>query len=121
MKIERYGEDDDDFNEDPFSGDDESTTDLISGSGDFESDGGDSSATFSENKRSEMNTLNDDQSGEQRYCLCKDISYGDMILCDNRQVFGNFFIFLRLKPLKFNAFLMGFSVTHNGFISRVLD
>ncbi len=87
MKTDRYGDDEDDYNNDEqFSGDDESMTDMISGSGDFESDGGDSLATFSENKRSELSTMNDDQSGEQRYCLCKDVSYGDMILCDNRQV-----------------------------------
>jgi hypothetical protein len=30
--------------------------------------------------------MNDDPTEEQRYCLCKDVSYGDMILCDNRRV-----------------------------------
>ena len=30
--------------------------------------------------------MNEDPTEEQRYCVCKDVSYGDMILCDNRRV-----------------------------------
>ncbi len=48
------------------------------------SDGGDSS-TITNDKHFKEDP-SDDPTEEQRYCLCKDVSYGDMILCDNRRV-----------------------------------
>lgn len=44
-------------------------------------------------KREELNQNEDATQEEQKYCLCKDVSYGDMICCDNRNCKTQWFHF----------------------------
>lgn len=53
---------------------------------------------------------------EPTYCLCHQVSYGEMIGCDNPDVSSKTFITL----LKIKHFIFYFSVPLNGFILRVL-
>ena len=63
------------------------------------SDGGDSSTIVSDKQFKE--DISEDPNEEQRYCICKDVSYGDMIFCDNRGVSVFFFVYSRSYKVKF--------------------
>ena len=81
--MEKY---DDDLEDEEYYDDETNDGQLLGDDGDssIASDGGDSSTVNSDKQFKE--DINEDPTEEQRYCVCKDVSYGDMILCDNRKV-----------------------------------
>lgn len=52
---------------------------------------------------------------EPRYCICNQVSYGDMVACDNEDV--SILSFIKLSIV--SNFFCIFSVLTNGFIIRV--
>ena len=55
------------------------------GTSECDGDSATTATTADKHLKEELNS-NEDPNEEQRYCLCKDVSYGDMILCDNTHV-----------------------------------
>lgn len=57
---------------------------------------------------------------EPRYCVCNQVSYGEMVACDNEDV--SYFCFILIYYLVFKFYLLIFvsSVLSNGFIILVL-
>ena len=51
----------------------------------------------SHNHRQFKDEWNSGEDTNERYCICKDISYGDMIMCDNSTVIFFFLFFLHLN------------------------
>lgn len=96
--------------------DDETNDGQTVGDDSSASDGGDSSTITNDKQFKE--DMNEDPAEEQRYCLCKDVSYGDMILCDNRRVYE--FIQFHLLNYKKKSFLFYLSVLLNGFTLHAL-
>lgn len=59
---------------------------------------------------------------EPRYCICNEVSYGDMVACDNRDVSDGFYnphLEVQFCYCSFRS--MKFSVQSNGFIMGALD
>jgi hypothetical protein len=80
VKMDKF---EDDLDDEEFY-DDETNDGQTIGDDSSVSDGGDSSTITNDKQFKE--DMNEDPTEEQRYCVCKDVSYGDMILCDNRRV-----------------------------------